>query len=119
MNSHNIAVHSVRYTDEVKQAAVARLQDGATYKEVAADIGCHPSNLRIWKLNAEGVRMKSRGVHQPCSTCADLRAVLKLVVETANASPAIRAGVLRIAADAIATAPALPATATPATTEGL
>lgn len=103
MNSHPIDVHTIRYSDEVKRAAVARLLNGETHKQVAADVGCHMSNLAVWKRKfRDGAPLTSTPAARRCPRCAELAAILKLVVETANAAPTIRAGVLRIAVDAIA-----------------
>jgi len=102
MNPHNTDVHSIRYSDEVKREAVARLRNGESYKAVAASIGCHTSNLSIWKRNVEGTAPVKRA--HGCPHCSDLIAALRLVLASADGSHALRASVNQIAEQAIARA---------------
>ena len=98
-------LHALRYSYEVKQAAVARILNGENRKQVAREVGCNYSAVNRWfgiYANGANPTTKPTSVRR-CPRCAELAAILKLVVETANAAPTIRAGVLRIAADAITT----------------
>ena len=45
-----------KFSDEFKEAAVARVKGGESVASVAKEIGIGPGNLYIWKANIEGDR---------------------------------------------------------------
>ncbi len=103
--THAIDVHARRYSAEVKREAVARVAAGETMRKVAADVGCAYNVLKLWRIAAESGDRTCPFCSKRPPVSADLIAVLKLVIDTADAPPMIRKGVLRIAADAIASRP--------------
>jgi len=95
---HDRMIHAQRYSEEVKQTAVARVANGESMRKVAMDVGCATNVLKLWTLNGKVPVVKA------CPHCADLITALRLVLASADGSHALRASVNQIAEQAIARA---------------
>jgi hypothetical protein len=98
VTSHDVNLHARRYSEEVKSEAVRRVAEGENRASVARSIGCHPLTLHTWLTpNPTPTNTKRH-----CPHCADLIAVCKLVLASADGSHELRTQVNKIVAESVA-----------------
>jgi transposase-like protein len=95
---HATQSHGNKFSDAQKQSALARWAGGESVKAIALDLNCHQATIRRWRNPSS----YGGGAHPGfCPRCAELVALIKLLIASADASPDVRRSVSAIASKSI------------------